>query len=83
MNDRTTVNRVVLLLGAVALLGVAGIIFLVALERPAEALVPLVGITGTAVGGLGGLLANTRSVDVAGLQELADAQGGDDPPPAG
>lgn len=83
MTDRKTVQLVVGLLGAIALVGLAGLIALVALDKAPEAVAVVGTVTGGAAGSLGTLLASTRSVDVDGLQELANAQagGGSDPAP--
>lgn len=68
-NATTTVNRVVTLLGVIAITTVVGIVVLAALERT----VPegLIALASGSVGALGAMLASTRSVDVAGLNELA------------
>lgn len=68
-NATSTVNRVVFLLGAIALLTIAGTIFLAAIERPVPG--ELIALASASAGALGALLASTRSVDVAGLNELA------------
>ena len=83
MTDTKTVRLVIIMLGLVALFGLAGLVALLLFDKPTDA-VALVGtITGGAVGSLGTLLASTRSVDVAGLQALAaaDPAGQPDPPP--
>lgn len=72
MNDRRTVNLVIGLLGAVALLSIAGLIVLLYHGATAAEILPVSSIATTAVGALGGVLASTGSVDLDGLAKLAD-----------
>ena len=62
---------VVLLLGAIALSGVGGVIWLLSVSRDATVLVALIG---PPIGALGALLASTRSVSPGGVraEALAD-----------
>lgn len=71
MTDQRTVRAVVLLLGSIALVGLCGVVGLVALDKPAEAVAVVVGLTGPAIGALATLLASTRSVDVDALAQMA------------
>lgn len=57
--DRTTTHLVVILLGAVALLCVAGVIGLVAIGKAAPD--SLIALGGTAVGSVGSILVQGRS----------------------
>ena len=87
----STVNRVVMFLGSVALLGVAGMILLAMLDKP----VPdnLTNVTVAAVAAEAALLASSRSVDPiavqqagyqAAVQDVIELDPPDDPPaPAG
>lgn len=79
MNDKATVSKVIIILGVIAIAGTLGIIWLINQAAPAEDLVPLVGITTGALGGLTGILASTSSVDLEGLQKMKEEQV---PPPA-
>lgn len=72
-NDKSTVNLVVLMLGAASLIGLLGIVVLVAMSKSGEAIALVSTPTAAALGALGGVLANTKSVDVKGLDELAAA----------
>lgn len=79
MNDKATVSKVIIILGVIAIVGTLGIIWLINQTAPAEDLVPLVGITMGALGGLTGILASTSSVDLDGLKRMKEEQV---PPPA-
>lgn len=81
MNDRKTVLTVVYILGAVAVICVAGLIYLIGADKPAESLLPVVGLGTGALGGLTGILAATNSVDVEGLKKLAEEEEKQVPPP--
>lgn len=61
MTDTKVVLSVVLLLGAFALGGLAGAIWLISTGSPAESIAIISGLSGTALGSLGTLLASTRS----------------------
>lgn len=71
MNDRSTVNYVVVLLGIVGVVGMLAILVLAMTSHPVPDEIGLV--TTAAVAGLTGLLANTRSTDLGGLQKLAES----------
>lgn len=72
--DTGVVRLVVLGLFAIAFLGLAGSIFLIDRDTNIEAVAVITGLTGTAVGSLAALLASTKSVNVQGLADLAEAQ---------
>lgn len=74
MTDRRTINLVVALIGAVAIIGLAGTIWLVTIKVDAASVAIVSGLAGTALGGLVGVLASTRS----GPQPMVETQG---PPP--
>lgn len=61
MTDTKVVLAVVLLLGTFALGGLAGAIWLIHSDSPAESIAIISGLAGTALGSLGTLLASTRS----------------------
>lgn len=61
MTDTKVVLAVVLLLGTFALGGLAGAIWLISTGSPAESIAIISGLSGTALGSLGTLLASTRS----------------------
>ena len=69
MNDKRTVNMVIFYLGLITLVGLVGLIVILILVVGSDKvfdstlLVPLVGVTTGALGGMTGLLANTNSVD--------------------
>lgn len=73
MTDRSTVRAVVNYLGAIALLGLAGIVVLVWRGVDAQAIAVVGTITGGAAGSLGTLLASTRTTpnDAEVAQALA------------
>ena len=79
MNDRRTVGLVIVFLGLVTLVGLVGLIailvLVVASDKVFDAtlLVPLVGITTGALGGMTGLLANTNTSDPDAIAETARA----------
>lgn len=74
MNDKATVSKVIIILGIVVVVGVAGLIWLIAQDKPAADLTPLVAITTGALGGLTGILASTSSVDLEALKKLDEPQ---------
>lgn len=75
MNDRSTVNLVVTFLGVVALAAVGSLVYLAGNDHLTDALTTgLFGLVTGCVGLIGGLLARTDSIDVAGLQQLHDAE---------
>lgn len=61
MNDRKTVLAVIGFLGAFALVGLAATALLLYAGTDASSVAILSGMTGSALGGLTGLLASTRS----------------------
>ncbi|QOR55365.1 MAG: hypothetical protein SHS37scaffold145_16 [Phage 71_18] len=61
MTDRRVVFAVVLFLGAFALLGLGATTWLIDHQRDASNIAVVSGMTGTALGALGGILASTRS----------------------
>lgn len=61
MTDRATVRTVVYFLGAIALVGLVGLIFLLDRGRPAASVAVVGTIVGGAAGSLGTLLASTRT----------------------
>lgn len=71
INDKSTVNLVVLLLGLVAIVSVLGIVVLLGINHDGSTV--LAPIATACIGGIAGLLANTKSVDVGGLDELNQA----------
>lgn len=73
MTDTKVVLAVVLLLGAFALGGLGGTIWLIHGGSPAEAVAITAGLTGTALGSLGTLLASTRSGTVAQPVEVTNS----------
>ena len=75
MNDKATVSKVIVILGVVVIMGVAGLIYLINQAAPADQLTPLVAITTGALGGLTGILASTSSVDLEALAKLKDEGG--------
>ena len=83
MTDRRTVQLVIASLAIFALAGLAGIVYLIGTGHKAEDVSPLVALTGPAIGAVGAMLVSTRSVDVEGLQQLADAQQPPPPPQPG
>ena len=79
MNARRTVDLVIIFLGCVTLVGLGGLIWILVLVVgsdkvfDATLLVPLVGITTGALGGMTGLLANTNTSDPDAIAETARA----------
>lgn len=71
MNDRRTINLVIGFIGAIALISVIGTIWLVAVHTKAADLLPVSSLATGSVGALVGLLANTKSVDMQALADLA------------
>lgn len=61
MTDRRVVFAVVLFLGTFALMGLGGTTWLIDHQRDASNIAIVSGLTGTALGALGGILASTRS----------------------
>lgn len=61
--DARTILAVVLLLGAVTLVGLSGLIYLAASGGDAVLLAVVAGPTSAALGALGSVLATTRTVD--------------------
>ena len=80
MNAPRTVWTVIVFLGIVTIVGLVGLIailiLVVASDRVFDAtlLVPVVGITTAALGGMTGLLANTNTSDPAEVADLARVQ---------
>lgn len=70
MTNQLTVTIVVAVLGLFALLMGGGSIWLVAQDKPGEAIAPIVGLAGTAVGAVAGLLVSTRVAQVPAQQEV-------------
>jgi hypothetical protein len=60
MTNQRTITLVVLFLGLFALLMGGGSIWLLAQDKPGEALAPIVGLAGTALGALASMLVSTR-----------------------
>lgn len=71
--DRLVVLAVVGFLGGTAVLGVAGLVFLVWTGATADQLTPVVALVGPALGALGALLASTRTAQP--IQAAAEAVG--------
>lgn len=69
--DARTVLAVVVLLGTVTLLGLAGLIWLADHDADAALLAVIAGPTGVALGALSGLLATTRTVDEGAIAKAA------------
>lgn len=84
MNESRTVQLVVLFLGLIALAGIIAVAWLIHSGAEAEAITPLVGLIGPAVGALAALLASTNSINLRGLQELSQSRQASPPsgPPA-
>lgn len=61
MTDRRVPLLVIVFLGTFALLGLAGTIWLIDHQRDASNIAIVAGMTGTALGGLAGILASVRS----------------------
>lgn len=72
--DKSTVNLVVLLLGILAIIGLAGLIWLIHDGTPAATLVAVSTPVAAITGALAAVLSSTRSVDLGGLKELDQAQ---------
>ena len=76
-NETRTVSLVILFLGAVTLVGLVGLIAILIMVVSSDRvfdptlLLPLVGITTGALGGLTGLLASTNTADPAAIAESA------------
>ena len=76
-NETRTVSLVILFLGAVTLVGLVGLIAILIMVVGSDRvfdptlLLPLVGITTGALGGLTGLLASTNTADPAAIAETA------------
>ena len=70
VNDKSTVNLVLLLVGVATLVSIVGVIWLRLVGKDVSDIMPVVTL---GLGALAGLLANTKSIDVGGLQELDDA----------
>ena len=66
MTERPVVIAVVYLLGACALIGLGGVIALIALKADASNLAALTALVGPAIGGLASILATTRTSPSAG-----------------
>lgn len=78
--DRSVVLAVVTVLGVIAVTCVIGVIVLVSKDKDPAAVAIVSGMAGTAIGGLVGLLANTRTAQPAvaqaeavGYQKAVDA----------
>jgi hypothetical protein len=70
--ERPIASAVIHLLGACALLGLAGVIGLIALRADASNLAALTALVGPAIGGLASILATTRtSAPAAGRRDAA------------
>lgn len=69
LQDRAVVLAVVILLGAFALGGLAGTVWLIHDDKDPSAIAVVSGLTGTALGALGAVLASTRSVPPAPVAE--------------
>ena len=70
--ERPIASAVIHLLGACALLGLAGVIGLIALRADASNLAALTALVGPAIGGLASILATTRtSSPAAGRRDAA------------
>lgn len=61
MTDKRTVTMVVAFLGVFALAGLLSSVWLIDHERDASNIAIVAGMTGTALGALGGILASTRT----------------------
>lgn len=70
MTASRVVMSVVVLLGLFALGGLAGTIYLIDHEKAAESVAVVSGLTGTALGALGAVLASTKSGPDAGAAPL-------------
>lgn len=88
MTGRETVQSVVRFLGAIALVGLLGVIYLVDRGRAASSVAVVATIAGAAAGSLGTLLASTRTIPsgeevkqaLAGLEPAAVTIAGQDEP---
>jgi hypothetical protein len=66
--ERSIISAVIYLLGACALLGLAGVIGLIATEADPSNLAALTALVGPAIGGLASILATTRTSPPASSQ---------------
>lgn len=71
MTDRRTVLTVVTYLGLFALGALAGVIWLLSVHIAGDAIAPVVGLCGTALGALGALLVSTRTIADPSIDQLA------------
>ncbi len=74
--ERSIVFAVVYLLGACAILGLAGVIGLIAAQADASSLAALTALVGPALGGLASILATTRTSPAASGQKSSGPDGG-------
>jgi len=70
MTNQRTITLVVLFLGLFALLMGSGSIWLLAQDKSGEALAPIVGLAGTALGALASMLVSTRVAQDPPQQEI-------------
>ena len=64
MTNQRTVTMVVTFLGLFALCGLAGTVWLIDHQRDASNIAIVAGMTGTALGALGAVLASTKTSDI-------------------
>ncbi len=67
--ERSVISAVIYLLGACALLGLAGVIGLIATKADPSNLAALTALVGPAIGGLASILATTRTSPPASTQK--------------
>jgi hypothetical protein len=61
MTDTWTVRTTVILLGLFSLIGIGGLIWLISVDKSAEAILPIVSLTSASIGAVSALLVSTRS----------------------
>lgn len=69
--DHTVVMAIVLILGLIAISGLIAVAVLIAKDKPSESIALVAGFTGTALGALPSLLAQTRTQIVAEDEQQA------------
>ena len=83
MTNQRTITLVVLFLGLFCLLMGAGTVWLIAQDKPGEALAPVAGLAGTALGALASMLVSTRVAQDPPQQEILTTGPVPTPLPAG
>jgi hypothetical protein len=70
--ERPIIASVIYLLGGCALLGLTGVIVLIAVKADASSLAALTALVGPAIGGLASIMATTRTTPPAGAPKDTD-----------